>query len=141
MKNVILLLIATFIFTQMPTTSTFATTLVTTGQTVTTVTTASNTTSFKVKKTSKFKMWIAKQMAKSGSDKNPIIGAVIAFFLGGLGIHRVYMGSKPIMILWYILTIGGIFGLLPLIDFIRLLIGHGDHYDGNEKLFAAFGSK
>jgi hypothetical protein len=49
------------------------------------------------------------------------------------------MGSKPIMILWYILTIGGIFGLLPLIDLIRLLIGHGDHYDGNNSLFAAFG--
>jgi TM2 domain-containing membrane protein YozV len=74
----------------------------------------------------------------AGSEKNAGIAALIAFLIGTLGIHRVYMGSKPIIVLWYILTIGGVFGLLPLIDFIRLLLGHGDHYDGNNALFAAF---
>jgi TM2 domain-containing membrane protein YozV len=140
MKKALLLLLTGFFLMQMSTTTTFATTFVTTGQTVTTTTTTTTVTTKKVKKASKFKLWIAKMAAKA-SSKDPIIAAVIAFFLGGLGIHRVYMGSKPIMILWYILTLGGIFGLLPLIDFIRLLIGHGDHYEGNEKLFAAFGSK
>ncbi len=75
--------------------------------------------------------------AIAGDDKS-LIGALICFFLGGFGIHRVYLGSKPIIILWYILTLGGIFGLIPLIDFIRLLMGQGDHYEGNDSLFACF---
>ena len=86
----------------------------------------------------KFAAWVAKVMA--GESADPIVAAVIAFFLGWLGIHRVYMGGSGILILLYIITLGGIFGLIPLIDFIRLLIGHGDHYRGNSDFFAAFKS-
>ena len=75
---------------------------------------------------------------KKADDNEGIIAAVICFFLGGLGIHRVYLNSEPIIILWYLITLGGIFGLIPLIDFIRLIIGHVDHYRENNDLFAAF---
>lgn len=74
----------------------------------------------------------------AGSDHNAVIAILLAFFLGGLGLHRVYLGGRPILILLYIITFGGIFGILPLIDFIRLIIGQMDHYEGNDKFFAAF---
>ncbi|MCR5560291.1 MAG: TM2 domain-containing protein [Bacteroidales bacterium] len=53
--------------------------------------------------------------------------------LGGLGIHRLILGSKPINCLWYFLTIGGIFGIIPLIDGIMLIIdlinGSASYFD------------
>ncbi len=42
--------------------------------------------------------------------------------LGGLGIHRLILGTKPINCLWYFLTVGGIFGVIPFIDGIMLII-------------------
>lgn len=63
---------------------------------------------------------------------------LLCFFLGTLGIHRLYLQSNPIIILWYFITIGGFFGLIPLIDFIRLIMGQTDHYQGNSNLFRAF---
>jgi len=74
----------------------------------------------------------------AGGDHNSVVAILLAFFLGGLGIHRVYLGGKPILILFYIITFGGIFGILPLIDFIRLIIGHMDHYENNNSFIAAF---
>lgn len=79
--------------------------------------------------------------AVAGGEHNAVVAILLAFFLGGLGIHRVYLGGRPLLILLYIITFGGIFGLLPLIDFIRLIIGHMSHYEGNDKFFAAFSSK
>jgi TM2 domain-containing membrane protein YozV len=79
---------------------------------------------------------VAKALA--GGEHNAALAILLAFFIGWTGIHRVYLGGKPILILLYIITFGGIFGILPLIDFIRLIIGHMDHYEGNDKFFAAF---
>ena len=91
------------------------------------------------KRPSRFKMWALKTMARAtGSDNNVIIALLLTFFLGGLGIHRVYLGSQPIMILWYVITIGGIFGILPLIDFFRILFSGTSHYDNNNSFIAAF---
>lgn len=60
-----------------------------------------------------------------GTD--PAITNVVALVvdwigLGGLGIHRLILGTKPINCLWYFLTIGGIFGVVPLVDGILLII-------------------
>lgn len=60
-----------------------------------------------------------------GSD--PAITNVVALVvdwigLGGIGIHRLILGTKPINCLWYFLTVGGIFGVIPLIDGIMLII-------------------
>ena len=57
------------------------------------------------------------------SDKNAAVAFILAFFLGGLGIHRLYMGTKTMTWVGYILTCGGIFGIVPFVDWILLLIG------------------
>ncbi len=84
------------------------------------------------------KVKFLKWLAEAGSGDRGVIAAVICFFLGGLAIHRVYLGGSGLLILLYLITIGGIFGLLPLIDFIRLLLGHVDHYENNDDFLAAF---
>lgn len=85
----------------------------------------------------KFMNWISKKLA---GENDQLIAIILVIFLGVLGIHRVFLGSNPIIILWYFLTIGGIFGLIPLIDLIRLAIGQVDHYRDNDSLFRAFQS-
>ena len=57
------------------------------------------------------------------SDKNPAVAFILAWFLGGLGIHRLYLGTETMTWVGYILTCGGIFGLVPFVDWIVLLIG------------------
>jgi len=61
--------------------------------------------------------------AVSASDPNGLVAFLLAFFLGGFGIHRVYLGGGGKQILLYIITCFGIFGIVPLIDWILLLVG------------------
>jgi len=72
--------------------------------------------------------------AAFNSDKNAIVAALLAFFLGGWAIHRYYLGTKSMMFFYYFCTCGGIFGVLPLIDFIMLLVDNKDisKYCNNE---------
>ena len=42
--------------------------------------------------------------------------------LGFFGIHRLILGTQPINLLWYTLTVGGIFGVVPLVDGILLIL-------------------
>ncbi len=74
---------------------------------------------------------------KSASDKSVAVALVLDFFLGGLGIHRIYLGTKTFTWVGYILTCGGIFGIMPLIDFIVLAIHSSDisPYVDNSKFF------
>lgn len=63
------------------------------------------------------------------SQPEPIIAALLAFpywGLGALGIHRLYLqaGVKVMLIYW--ITCGGIFGIIPFVDFIVLIIGVAD---------------
>jgi len=53
----------------------------------------------------------------------------LAFFLGGLGIHRFYLGYTTIGII-QLLTAGGL-GIWALIDFIRILIKDLKPKDGD----------
>lgn len=68
--------------------------------------------------------------AESGS-KSQIVAFILVLLLGLLGIHRFYLGYPGIGILM-ILTLG-CFGILALVDLIRILLGdlkpkHGDYY-------------
>jgi TM2 domain-containing membrane protein YozV len=73
------------------------------------------------------------------SDPNAWVAFALAWVLGGLGIHRVYLGGKGLLILIYFITCGGIFGIVPLIDWIVLLVGaiQGDisQFVNNDKFF------
>lgn len=75
----------------------------------------------------------------SASNPNPWVATIICFFLGGIAIHRVYLGTDNLNILWYFITCGGIFGIVPLVDFVCLIIGGatGDYgqYVGNRSFF------
>ena len=69
--------------------------------------------------------------------KDPLVAILLDFFLGGLGIHRFYLGTKTLTGLGYIFTCGGILGVVPLVDLIMLAINYEDisPYVDNPKFF------
>lgn len=71
--------------------------------------------------------------APSGG-KSQLIALLLCFFLGGLGIHRFYLGYTTIGII-QLLTAGGC-GIWALIDLIRIITGDLKPKDGDysEKL-------
>jgi TM2 domain-containing membrane protein YozV len=71
------------------------------------------------------------------NSKDPIIAWLISFPGGMLGLHRVYLGTSTKTVILYIVTAGGVFGIVPMIDWILLLKGiqNGDisKYVNNRK--------
>jgi thiol:disulfide interchange protein len=57
--------------------------------------------------------------SKGGGDRSWLVALLLCFFLGGLGLHRFYLGYNGIGLL--MLFTGGFFGILWLIDFFRIL--------------------
>jgi TM2 domain-containing membrane protein YozV len=55
------------------------------------------------------------------SDKNWVAALLLCIFLGGLGIHRFYVGKVGTGIL--MLLTGGVFGILWIIDIIMIAVG------------------
>lgn len=57
-------------------------------------------------------------------QKNKKVAAALAFPFpfGCVGLHRVFLGTAPHVPIVYAATAGGVFGLIPLIDCITLLI-------------------
>ena len=76
-------------------------------------------------------------MHAAKKEKDPIVAILLDFFLGGLGVHRFYLGTEVMTGIGYILTCGGIFGIVPLIDFIILIVDFKDisPYIDNPKFF------
>lgn len=66
---------------------------------------------------------------KQGGSKSWLVALLLCFFLGGIGIHRFYLGYT-----WQgvvqLLTLGG-FGIWVLIDFIRIIIRDLQPKDGS----------
>lgn len=64
---------------------------------------------------------VAEPQAGAAAGKSQLIALILCFFLGGLGIHRFYLGYT-----WQgvvqLLTLGGC-GIWALIDFIRIITG------------------
>ncbi len=54
-------------------------------------------------------------------EKDPVIAFVLASVLGYLGIHRLYLGTEPVVVILYIVTAGGC-GIITLIDWVQLLL-------------------
>ena len=67
--------------------------------------------------------------AAAGSGKSQLIAAILCFAIGGLGIHRFYLGYTWQGIV-QILTAGGC-GVWTLIDLIRILMGTLQPKDGS----------
>ncbi len=63
------------------------------------------------------------------SDKKRLVAFLLCFFLGGLGVHRFYVGKVGSGIA-QIVTFGG-FGIWWLIDFIMILCGNFKDKDGS----------
>jgi hypothetical protein len=72
---------------------------------------------------------IVDEKTPAGGDKSQTVAWLLALFLGGLGIHRFYLGYT-----WQgvvqLLTAGGC-GIWALIDFIRILTGSLQPKDGS----------
>lgn len=64
----------------------------------------------------------APQKGGSSVGKSKGVAAGLAFFIGGLGIHRHYLGTSGAMWAVYCFTCGGIGGLVPTVDFFVLLL-------------------
>jgi TM2 domain-containing membrane protein YozV len=73
----------------------------------------------------------------AASEKTAPVALLLDFFLGGFGVHRFYLGTEVMTGIGYILTCGGIFGIVPLIDFIVIIINMDDisMYVNNPKFF------
>ena len=65
-----------------------------------------------------------KYRADGDSTKSKLLASILAFPVpfGMLGLHRIYLGAKPIIPVLYIVTFGGIVGILPFIDMMVLIL-------------------
>ncbi|CCH57261.1 TM2 domain containing protein [Fibrisoma limi BUZ 3] len=75
--------------------------------------------------------------ARVQADKEFVPALLLNLFLGGLGIHRLYLGTETLTWVGYILTCGGIFGIVPLVDLIVLIINNDNisKFVDNPKFF------
>ena len=62
--------------------------------------------------------------------KSKITAILLCFFLGGLGIHRFYLGYTLIGVI-QLLTFGG-FLIWAIVDIFRLIIGSLKDSEGND---------
>lgn len=63
------------------------------------------------------------------SEKNRTVALLLCIFLGGLGIHRFYVGKVGTGIIW--LLTGGVFGIGWLVDLIMIIVGSFTDKGGN----------
>ena len=75
-------------------------------------------------------------IAQIDSTSKRMGAALIAIPLGMLGMHRIFLGTRPIVPIFYILTFGGGFGILPFIDFVVLIMADDvKPYIDNPRIF------
>ena len=80
--------------------------------------------------------------SKSEVDNKIILAMILQFIpiIDFFGVHRYVLGTRQDMWFSYAITCGGIFGIVPIVDWCVLLIiglveGQGDQYLNNDKFF------
>ncbi len=68
--------------------------------------------------------------------KNKKLKAILlGITLGHFGVHRIYLGTDAIVPVAYSITLGGGFGILPLVDVITLIATKDiSKYENNDKI-------
>ncbi len=86
---------------------------------------------------SDFALTMDSPVSISASDKSAPVALLLDFFLGGFGVHRFYLGTEIMTGCAYPLTCGGFFGVVPIIDFVILIINIEDisQFVDNPKFF------
>lgn len=70
------------------------------------------------------------------SKKIKAAALAFPFPFGIVGLHRIYLGTSPYVPVAYIGTAGGVFGILPLIDFFKILMDKNiEPFQNNGKVF------
>ena len=78
---------------------------------------------------------LAQKYKSSFHENKKVTAAVLTFALGMLGVHRLYLGTKPWIPAVYLLTFGGGFLILPFIDFVVILLTDDiSKYENNDKV-------
>src|SRR5688572_27049728 len=75
---------------------------------------------------------------KKQSKSRKITAALLAFPfpLGIVGMHRIYLGTAPYVPVVYIASVGGVFGILPFIDFCMILLEKDvERFSNNTRVF------
>jgi hypothetical protein len=76
----------------------------------------------KVNRQEKVKLTLSTPFSVKGFKRRTKGGAILmAVLTGPLGGHRLYLGTAPYVPIFYALTLGGGFGLLPLVDIIVIV--------------------
>lgn len=73
---------------------------------------------------------------KEFKEENPRAVAIgLTVLLGPFGAHRIYLGTREAVPIFYTLTLGGGLGVLPVIDLIHLIFSKDlSRFVNNEKV-------
>ena len=74
---------------------------------------------------------------KKERNNRRIIATALAFPFpfGIVGLHRIYLGTKPYVPIAYVASLGGLLGVFPLIDFFVLIFDKDfEQYENNSKV-------
>lgn len=86
-----------------------------------------------------WKYRLVDRIKKNAGENNKVVAAILAFPLFGIiGLHRIYLGTKPYVPVVYIATLGGCAGVLPMIDFFAIIFADKETFDcykENPKVF------
>jgi TM2 domain-containing membrane protein YozV len=74
---------------------------------------------------------------KEKTNGNKRITAIsLAILLGPFGVHRLYLGTEPIIPVAYVLTLGGAMGIIPAIDAVLILVTKDlSKFENNSRFF------
>ena len=79
---------------------------------------------------------ILNEYIKGHRENKKLIALALTTTLGMLGVHRLYLGTKPWIPAVYLFTFVGFFFILPFIDFVVILISNDiSKFENNNRVF------